>query len=351
DATPLFLLVLAEYGDRTGDLALVQELWPAAVAAMRWIDAVADEAGYVTYARRTPRGLVNQGWKDSHDAISHADGTLAEPPIALAEVQAYVYAARRGLARLARRLGHFADSATWDAQAARLQEGFHRDFWLADEGTFALALDGHGRPCRVVSSNAGHCLFGGIAEGEKARQVISRLMRDDMFCGWGVRTLSTRARRYNPMSYHNGSVWPHDNALIAAGFARYGAGEQVQQLLTAIFNASLGIENRRLPELFCGFARHQHPSPVPYPVACKPQAWAAGSVFLLLQAVLGLRIDAWERRVTFERATLPPWLNRLDIRGLYVRQARLDLSITRGHWHAAVEVLKREGEVEVVVRT
>ncbi len=351
DATPLFLLLLAEYGDRTADLALVHELWPAAVAAMRWIDITADEVGYVNYARQTQRGLVNQGWKDSHDAISHEDGTLAEPPIALAEVQAYVYAARRGLARLARRLGYFADSATWDSQAARLQENFHRDFWLADEGTFALALDGQRRPCRVVSSNAGHCLFGGIAEEEKARRVAHCLMRDDMFCGWGIRTLSTRARRYNPMSYHNGSVWPHDNALIAAGFARYGMSEQVQQLLTALFDASLGIENRRLPELFCGFARHQHPSPVPYPVACKPQAWAAGSVFLLLQAALGLRIDAWERRVSFERAALPRWLNRLTIQGLQVCDARLDLSITRGHLYAAVEVLKREGEVEVVVRT
>lgn len=351
DATPLFLLLLAEYSERTADLALVHELWPAAVAAMRWIDTVSDEAGYVTYARRTPRGLVNQGWKDSHDAISHADGTLAEPPIALAEVQAYVYAARRGLARLARRLGYFTQSATWDAQAARLREQFHRDFWLVDEGTFALALDGQRRPCRVVSSNAGHCLFGGLAEEDNARQVVSRLMRDDMFCGWGIRTLSARARRYNPMSYHNGSVWPHDNAMIAAGFARYGASAQVQRLFTALFEASLGIENRRLPELFCGFARHQHPSPVPYPVACKPQAWAAGSVFLLLQAALGLRIDAWERRVTFERATLPPWLNRLTLHGLQVCDARVDLCITRGQWHAAVEVLNREGEVEVVVRT
>jgi glycogen debranching enzyme len=351
DATPLFLLLLTECSDRTGDMTLVQELWPAAVAAMQWIESVADDDGYVAYARRTPRGLVNQGWKDSHDAISHADGTLAEPPIALAEVQAYVYAARRGLARLARRLGRSVEGALWDAQASRLQEHFNRDFWLAEEGTFALALDGHKRVCRVISSNAGHCLFGGIAEVERARQVVARLMSDDIFCGWGIRTLSARAQRYNPMSYHNGSVWPHDNAVIAAGFVRYGANDQARQLLTAFFDASLAIENRRLPELFCGFPRHLHQSPVPYPVACKPQAWAAGSVFLLLQSVLGLHIDAWEQRVTFERAALPSWLNRLDIRGLRVRDARVDLSIIRGRWHAAVEVLDKEGEVEIVVHT
>lgn len=352
DATPLFLLLLAEYADRTADLALVRDLWPAAVAAMDWIDKAteADSHGYVTYARRTGRGLMNQGWKDSYDAISHADGVLAEPPIALAEVQAYVYAARCGLARLARRLERAVDAATWDAKASLLRERFNRDFWVAEEETFALALDGNKRACRVVASNAAHCLFAGVAEPDKAERVIERLTRDDMFCGWGLRTLSANERRYNPMSYHNGSVWPHDNALSAMGFARYGAGERAALLLTALFDASLTIEDRRLPELFCGFPRRLQHSPVPYPVACKPQAWAAGSVFLMLQAALGLSIDGWERRVTFHRAALPRWLERLDIRGLRVRDARVDLSIARGHWGAAVEVIDKEGDVEVVVR-
>ncbi|MGH7822416.1 MAG: amylo-alpha-1,6-glucosidase, partial [Candidatus Binatia bacterium] len=274
----------------------------------------------------------------------------ADAPIALAEVQAYVYAARRGLARLARRAGNAVDAAKWEAKAGLLRERFHRDFWMADDDVFALALDRDRRPCRVVASNAGHCLFGGIAEPEVGARLIERLMRDDLFCGWGLRTLSSRERRYNPMSYHNGSVWPHDNALIAAGFARFGATNRAAELLTALFDASLAIEGRRLPELFCGFPRQGQHAPVPYPVACKPQAWAAGSVFLMLQAALGLEIDAFERRITFQRSTLPRWLERLEIRGLRVRDAAVDLVLLRGELGAAVEVLRKEGEVEVLVR-
>lgn len=352
DATPLFVLLLAAYAERTGDVALVQELWPAALAAMNWIETRlnSDGNGYLVYAPRTPQGLTNQGWKDSHDAVFHADGTLAEPPIALAEVQAYVYAAYQGLARLAQRLERASDAAGWEAKAALLRERFNRDFWLADADTFALALDGQQRPCRVVSSNAGQCLFGGIAEPALATRLIARLFRDDMFCGWGLRTVSAHAPRYNPMSYHNGSVWPHDNALIAAGFARYGANEQAGQLLTALFDASLSIGDRRLPELFCGFPRSLNQSPVPYPVACKPQAWAAGSVFLVLQATLGLHIDAWDRRVTFDQTALPPWLTRLDIQGLRVGEGRVDVRVIRDRWGAAVEVIDKQGEVEIVVR-
>jgi glycogen debranching enzyme len=349
DATPLFLIFLTEYVERSADLALARELWPAALAAMKWIERTIGERGYLTYLRRTPRGLVNQGWKDSHDAISHTDGGLAEPPIALAEVQGYVYAAYRGMERLARRLEFFVDAATWGAQAARLQEHFNRDFWLPEEETFALALDGAGRPCRVVSSNPGHCLYTGIVAADKARQLMMRLLRDDIFCGWGVRTLSDRAKRYNPMSYHNGSVWPHDNALIAAGFSRYGGGAQAQRIFSALFEVSRATEERRLPELFCGFTREEEQRPVPYPVSCKPQAWAAGSVFLLLQATLGMRIDGWKRRATFSRATLPPWLNRVDIRDLQVGDAMVDLRITRGQWSASVEIITRQGDVEVVV--
>ena len=218
----------------------MRELWPAALAAMEWIDRFdsGDGHGYVQYERQTAQGLINQGWKDSHDFISHADGRLAEPPIALAEVQAYVYAARRGLAQLARRIECAVEAATWEAKASLLREQFNQDFWLAEQETFAIALDRHGRPCRLVSSNAGHCLFGGIAEPDRAARVVARLMRGDIFCGWGIRTLSAEERRYNPMSYHNGSVWPHDNALIAAGFARYGATDKASQLLSALFEAS-----------------------------------------------------------------------------------------------------------------
>jgi glycogen debranching enzyme len=350
DATPLFLLLLVEYADRTGDLPLIEELWPAAMAAMLWIDTATDEEGYLSYARRSASGLINQGWKDSHDAVAHEDGTLAQAPIALAEVQSYVYAAKIGMARLARRLERFVEAATWEGQAARLREHFNRDFWMPEEGTFGLALDGDRRLCRVVSSNAGHCLFGAIADHDKAQATMSRLTQEDMWCGWGIRTLSARVRRYNPMSYHNGSVWPHDNALIAAGCARYGTAHYAAQILTALFDASQTLEGYRMPELFCGFPRQLHQHPVPYPVACKPQAWAAASVFLLLQAMLNVTIDAWDRRVTVNRAHLPPWLQRVEIRGLSVGAARLDLSVSRGRYSAAVEVLEKHGDVEVIVR-
>lgn len=352
DATPLFLVLLAAYAQRTADLGLVEELWPAAEAALGWIERFGDRDGdgWVEYARRGSAGLLHQGWKDSHDAVSHGDGRLAEPPIALVEVQAYVYAALVGLSDLARRVGRTQAAEGWAARATELRRRFDRDFWLADEHTYALALDRDKRPCRVVSSNAGHALWAGIAEPHRARLLVERLFRDDLFCGWGIRTLSSNAARFNPMSYHNGSVWPHDNALIAAGCARYGATERAATVLDALFHAGLQLEDRRLPELFCGFERCAGQRPVPYPVACKPQAWAAGSVLLLLQATLGLEVDAWQRRITLTRPMLPPWLERLDIRKLRVGDASTDLAIYRRRLGAAVEVTDRTGDLEVVVR-
>jgi len=351
DATPLFLVLLAAYAERTADLELVRELWPAALAALEWVRRHTDARGYLAYQRRTPTGLLNQGWKDSHDSISHASGALAEPPIALCEVQAYVYAALAGMAGLARRLGDEPSAEAWTRDAASLRRRFGRDFWLEDEGVFALALDGDGQPCRVVASNAGHCLLGGIAEPEQAGRVVARLMRDDCFGGWGIRTLSSGARRYNPMSYHNGSVWPHDNALVAAGFARYGYGGRAAELLDGLLDAGQRLDDARLPELFCGFPRSGRQHPVPYPVACRPQAWAAGSAFLLLQAVLGLSIDAWKRQVTFSRTCLPATLDHLEIRDLRVGDAGIDVVIERGRaGAAALEVTGRYGDLEVIIR-
>jgi len=352
DATPLFLVLLAAYAQRTADLALVEELWPAAEAALGWIEGYGDRDGdgWVEYARRGTAGLLHQGWKDSHDAISHGDGRLAEPPIALVEVQAYVYAALEGLAELARRTGRNVLAERWQQRARELRTRFDRTFWLPDDGIYALALDRDKRPCRVVSSNAGHALWAGIAEPMRARTLIDRLFRQDLFCGWGIRTLSSAAARFNPMSYHNGSIWPHDNAIIAAGCARYGATERAALLLDALFYAGLQLEDRRLPELFCGFERCAEHRPVPYPVACKPQAWATASVLLLLQATLGLEVDAWQRRITLTRPVLPAWLERLDIRGLRVGDARTDLAIYRRRLGAAVEVTDREGDLEIVVR-
>jgi glycogen debranching enzyme len=352
DSTPLFLVLLAAYFDRTADSGLVRDLWGAALAAMTWIEEHGDldGDGFVEYARKTDRGLINQGWKDSHDAISHEDGSLAETPIAVAEVQAYVYAAYRGMARVARHLKQDADAERWESCAAELRAHFNQVFWLADKDTFALALDRYKKPCRVVSSNAAHCLFGGIADPDKAAAVARRLMREDMFSGWGIRTLSMEEQRYNPMSYHNGSIWPHDTAIAAAGFARYGMGEDAGRLLTSLFEASLTSDDHRLPELFCGFPRRAQHQPVPYPVACRPQAWAAASVFLLLQAALGLAVEANELQVTFHHTCLPSWLERVDIRGLAVGDSTIDLCVSRGRWGAAVEVLDKRGQVDVIVR-
>jgi glycogen debranching enzyme len=317
---------------------------------MEWIDRSMDSRGYLAYARQTSTGLLNQGWKDSHDSISHTDGGLAEPPIALCEVQAYVYAARHNLGALARRVGHAAEAETWSTEAAELRDRFEDDFWMPEEQCYALGLDRDGRQCQVVASNAGHCLFAGVAKQPHAEQLVARLMREDCFCGWGVRTLSSKERRYNPMSYHNGSVWPHDNALIAAGFARYGSGNEAARVMSALFEASLRQDDRRLPELFCGFSRSHSDQPVSYPVACRPQAWAAGSVFLLLQAALGLEIDGWRRRVTFSGSVLPRWLDYVDIHGLQVKEASVDVRIRRAGWGASVEILGKSGNVDVVVR-
>jgi glycogen debranching enzyme len=351
DATPLFAALLAAYVERTGDLALARELWPTALAAMQWIERSVDARGYLAYARRGGGGgLVNQGWKDSHDSISHADGALAEAPIALCEVQGYVYAAQSGMAELARQLGETARGAEWARQAQQLRERFARDFWVDALGTYALALDGSGRRCEVVASNAGQCLLSGIASPAHARRIADRLLEADSFSGWGIRTLASGARRFNPMSYHNGSVWPHDNALIAAGFARYGFTERAADVLTALFDSSCDLADRRLPELFCGFARGPGDRPVAYPVACRPQAWAAASVYLCLQAMLGLSIDAARRHVGFVRSALPPWLESLEIYALRVGDAELDLRLARGRHSAAVEVIDKRGDVEITVR-
>ncbi len=300
------------------------------------------------YGRRAKEGLIHQGWKDSHDSVFHHDGSPAIGPIALCEVQGYVYAAKRGAAKLARALGDPARAERLDAEAAELQLRFDRAFWCDELGTYALALDGEKRPCRVVTSNAGHCLFTGIALPERAPRVAERLLADDMFSGWGVRTLSTDERRYNPMSYHNGSVWPHDNALIAQGLARYGMKEQGAKILQGLFDASLFVDLHRLPELFCGFPRRAGEGPTLYPVACSPQSWAAAAPFMLLKAVLGLFIEGDEKRVRFAYPVLPPFLEHVEIENLSVGDARIDLHLHRYPDDVGINVVRREGTIEVL---
>ncbi len=351
DATPLFVLLAHETFARTGDRELLESIWDAVRLALEWIDRYGDldGDGFVEYSRRSAIGLVNQGWKDSGDSVFHADGTLARPPIALCEVQGYVYAARRGAAALARELGDSGLARTQEERARLLRSRFDERFWIPELRTFALALDGAKRPCRVRSSNAGHVLFTGIARPERARTVASGMHDPDFYSGWGVRTLSSAEIRYNPISYHNGSIWPHDNGLIASGAARYGARETVLGILTGLFDATLFSDLSRLPELFCGFPRRRGEGPTPYPVACAPQAWSAGVVFLLLQASLGLTVSGREGRVVFRNPALPPFLESLSILGLRVGEAALDLELVRHPADVGIQVRRRHGDVEVVI--
>ena len=352
DATPLFVMLAAEYLKWTDDLDFTREMWPAVERALGWMRATgeAQGRGFLTYARRSPVGLPNQGWKDSHDSVMHADGRLAEPPIALAEVQGYQYAALLGAATMAEALGRDAEAPALRARARRLQERFEADFWMPDQAFYALALDREGAPCRVISSNPGHLLWTRIVSDSRAQIVARRLLQDDMFTGWGLRTLSSRERQYNPMSYHNGSVWPHDTALAAVGMRNYGMTSQFTTLATGIFESVLQFDDMRMPELFCGFPRVSGHAPTRYPVACSPQAWASGVVFLLVGAMLGLRPEAADNQITLSRPTLPGWLTWIDVRGLRVSKSRLAVRVSQGSDGAAVELLARDGDAELVVR-
>jgi glycogen debranching enzyme len=352
DATPLFVVLLAGYVRWTGDRDLARELWPAVRAALTWMQGPGspDGDGYLKYVQRSSTGLLNQGWKDSRDAIMHASGELARAPIALAEVQGYHYAALVGAADLSDAIGGGEQASDLRDAAVRLRARFEHDFWLEDEGFYALALDGDGRPCRVISSNPGHCLWTGIVDPERAPSVAKHLLGDAMFTGWGVRTLSARERLYNPMSYHNGSVWPHDTAITAAGLRRYGLADAFLALSTGLFQAVLHWDGLRMPELFCGFPRQPGYGPTRYPVACSPQAWAAGVVFELVSGMLGFMPDARRNQLTLDRPILPTWLNWVEVRNLQFRGSRLSFIVERGRQGSAVELLGREGDAEVLIR-
>jgi glycogen debranching enzyme len=353
DATPLFVMLAGAYYRRTADAPFIERIWPHVERALTWIDQFGDkdQDGFVEYATQSPGGLVQQGWKDSSDSIFHADGHVAEAPIALCEVQGYVFDAKMSAAALAGVLGFADRAADLVRQADTLRERFEQKFWCEDLGMYALALDGAKQPCRVRASNAGQCLFSRIASPAAARRIADQLFDESMHSGWGVRTVASTAARYNPMSYHNGSVWPHDNALIAAGLGRYGLTAQAGRLLGDLFDASLFVDLRRLPELFCGFARRPGEGPTRYPVACLPQAWAAGAIFLMIEGCLGLSIDTPSRRVTFARPVLPAFLDRLRIENLSIGSASLDLLIERHKYNVSVRALRRTEDIEIVVIT
>jgi glycogen debranching enzyme len=313
---------------------------------LNWIEKYGDVDGdgLVEYRRNTPRGLLHQGWKDSDDAIYHADGAPSEGPIALCEVQGYVFAAWSAGAKLAQEMGQTQTAQAFRSKAETVRRQFEQLFWLEEHGIYALALDSEKRACRVRSSNGAQCLFTGIADTKRALRVTQTIFHPDLFSGWGLRTLACGEVRYNPLSYHNGSVWPHDNALIAWGLARYGETKSAARLLAGLFDAGQYFELNRMPELFCGFARHTGVGPIPYPVACSPQAWSAASVFLLVQAALGITIDAAATRVIFNRPALPSTLPELRILDLEVGAGRVDLLLTRHDENVSVRVLRRQGQ-------
>jgi glycogen debranching enzyme len=351
DSTPLFVMLAGLYAERTGDDATIVELWPAIEAALAWIDGPGDPDGdgFVEYYRATDQGLANQGWKDSYDAIFHADGRLAEGPIALAEVQGYVYAAKRLAARCARRMGLAAQATALDNEASRLAAAFEAAFWCPDLGTYALALDGAKEPCRVRTSNAGQVLFTGICAPERAAEIAHDLMRPHFFSGWGIRTVALGEARYNPMSYHNGSVWPHDNALIALGLARFGLKRAVEQVFQGLFDAAAYMDLRRLPELFCGFQRRSGRGPTLYPVACAPQAWASATPFTLIEAALGLEFDTGAGEIRLRNPRLPRFLGELVLRNLQLGQASVDLLVRRHGDEVSMELLRTSGKIQVSV--
>ncbi len=352
DATPLFLILLGQEASWSGSLRLFDDLRDNVERALEWVTKYGDPDGdgYVEYASKSDKGLANQGWKDSGDSIDNADGSLAKPPIALCEVQGYVYLAKTLIADLFRRAGDAGRADALVKEAKELRERFNRDFWLEDRGVYAVCLQGEDkRPAETVTSNAGQVLWSGIADPDKAKRTAERLMADDMFNGWGVRTLSEQEKRYNPIGYHLGTVWPHDNSLIAAGFRRYGFDEAARKVWAGLVAAALAFRAYRLPEVFAGFRRQEFGLPVSYPVACHPQAWAAGSVPYLLTSLLGLTPEAFDKRLRVVRPVLPQHLEHVTLRGLRVGRAKVDLRFATGaEGKVGVEVLGKQGELDVV---
>ena len=352
DSTPLWLILFGATFDWTGDRAMVERLWPNALAALAWIDTYGDRDGdgFVEYERRSERGLLNQGWKDSSDAIRDRTGHQAEAPIALAEVQGYVFDAKRRMARLAAMRGDVGLATRLDAEADQLATRFEDAFWIDDRRYYAMALDRGKRQSDAIASNAGHCLWSGIVSPERARDVVEQLLRPAMYSGWGIRTYAADQPGYNPIGYHTGTVWPHDASIIAAGFKRYGFDDASNRVVGHMMEAAQGFQDYRLPELFCGFDRSDAHTPVPYPVACSPQAWAAGSSFLFLETMLGLRAHADRKELELLHPHLPDWLGKVTLTDLRVGDASVDLLFHRWRGTTSAEVLRKVGDVAVTIR-
>ncbi len=346
DATPLFIILLSEYFQWTGDRELVEELRPCLEAALNWLIEYGDldGDGLIEYRRKSDKGLLNQGWKDSGDAMAHADGTLAQAPIALVEEQGYAADAFRRAAALLRMLGDAEQADRLMARSAELMQKLERAFWMEKDAYYAMALDCDKRPLAVMSSNPGHLLFTHTISDQRARDVVAKLTAQGLFSGWGIRTLSDEEQTYNPMSYHRGSVWPHDNSLIAFGMAQYGFLQEASAILSALFEASLHFRDYRLPELFCGNQRHHRDDPVQYPVSCSPQAWASGTPIIILTALLGLRPDAANGELKIVNPRLPEFLTFLELRNMRVGKSWLDLDFLRQGDRTSCRVVGRRGE-------
>ncbi len=351
DSTPLFLMLIEAYYQWTGDLRFVRSLLPAIRAAFEWMKTYGDPDGngYLSYEKRSAKGLVNQGWKDSVDAITHTNGMLASAPIALSEVQGYAYAARLRLAPILDRLNEPQLAQECRAAAPRIYRQFNDDFWMPDRRFYAMALDGDKRRVESVSTNPAHCLWSGLIDPAHGEAVVSRLLANDMFSGWGLRTLTAANPRFNPIGYHLGTVWPHDNGIVAMGFKMYGFEDELNVVATALFDAAVAFPYFRLPELFGGDARSAHNSPVPYPVACRPQSWAAGTIPMLTQAMLGLKAEAPEKRLRIVNPRLPAWLNSVQVRNLRVGGGSVTLQYRRNGRTTNVEVQKVTGDIDVIV--
>ncbi len=355
DATPLFIITLYEYFLWTGDRDLLSELWPHALKAMEWIDHNLKQhpLGFSTYRTMCERGILQQGWKDSHDSVMDDLGVIGVPPIALSEVQGYVYMAKHRLGRLADIMDDRELRQKLRHECQDFRRRFNRDFWMDELEYCAIALDEAGKPFRVVSSNPGHCLETGIYYDGQAEKVMNRLMSADMFNGWGIRTLSSNTVAYNPMSYHNGSIWPHDNAMIARGFAAMNRSDLVERIFAGLFESARHMHYRRLPELFCGFRKEEGKEgdpPVRYAVACSPQAWAAASMYSLIQSMLNLNPDALRKSLSIRSPQLPPFISYLQINNLRVGQSVVDLDFRRSNNQVVtVDVRNRQGDLDILI--
>lgn len=352
DATPLYVMLAGMYYERTADLETIKEIWPNIQAALNWIEQYGDldGDGFVEYKHKAKNGLTNQGWKDSYDSVMYETGLLAEPPIALCEVQGYVYAAKKYAAQLAPLFGEHDLASKLKEEAEAFKVKFNEKFWDDKLNCYVLALDGEKRPCRVVSSNAGHCLFTGIATEERARKLADTLLSPNMFTGWGIRTLSSQEARYNPMSYHNGSVWPHDNALIAYGLSLYGYQDHALKIMQGLFDAGLFIELQRLPELFCGFERRRGEGPTDYPVACSPQAWSVAAVFMVLQSCFRISINAFTKTIQFDKPVLPPYLDHVYISNLPTGDKFCNLNLARMQFDVSFNLIQKSEEWSVITK-